>query len=594
MRLSQQTFTDSAFFLLAPHVANCKRPSFWLTTNVVIILSTIVIRQFNPTIGYANDGACDSWYFFGIYRDYFHLKSYLVSAYQFFRFPALLPWIYLGPHMSMTALHELRFWTYFLIASGCFSYSAITLLGSRVGFLISVLFLCGTLFLGALSTDYVTGAGLAWECATIAATTFASRSNRLRLWSFVTGTLFACCFYTHSPMALFVFSVPLFFLARQPLPTIAEFVPFTIFLFAGFVATTFAICLYNVLIGGDFLFYENEIAMAFRYMGHNIYQRPMSGLQWFAYDTNIPVFLLAGGASLIVIIKLMTRRPHNHSIFLLPAVIYLPVAVLCFGLEFANRMVLQENVYAPWMLPIAFLAIGSALALCETLDKLTLPFIGVAVVPVLCLAAIRLDPGIAAPWRYALAIVAIAILAPRLRGWTSIIAPFCVVSLVLFTYPVGYGAAAWAQVVYNGRELYELAAKAHQFVAKNDGGKRPLFWISGDPIDMADPLFLAIVTPRTFLECSDAAGSFPDAISRKSGLNTWLPSLTDLVKRGYAAAGERLFIIARGHDLIAAGAKGLRQTGIHVRALSEMEISSGVSIAAGDIQTVEPRTARFK
>jgi hypothetical protein len=68
-----------------------------LITNVIVIASVIVITHLNQNVGYSNGGGCDPWYFFGLYQGYFNLRSIVGEAYQLNRYPALLPWIFLGP-----------------------------------------------------------------------------------------------------------------------------------------------------------------------------------------------------------------------------------------------------------------------------------------------------------------------------------------------------------------------------------------------------------------------------------------------------------------------------------------------------------------
>jgi hypothetical protein len=194
----------------------------WMATNAILIISVLLIKQLNGNVGYANGDGCDARYFFGVYQDYFDLRPVLADFYQFDGYPAILPWILMDSRESLAALREAKFWTYFLISSGCFSYAAITLSGPRIGALVSIMLLVSTLFLAALSTDFVTGAGLAWQSAVIAATIRAAKSERPAPWLFLAGTLYACCIYTHIPMAMFVFATPLYLLLRVPRPAVAD------------------------------------------------------------------------------------------------------------------------------------------------------------------------------------------------------------------------------------------------------------------------------------------------------------------------------------------------------------------------------------
>jgi len=498
----------------------------WLATNVILIVSALLIKQLNGNVGYANADGCDSWYFFGLYQSYFHLRSVLADFYQFNRYPAILPWILVGSELSVTTLREAKFWTYFLISSGCFSYAAITLSGPRIGALVSILLLGSTLFLGALSTDFVTGAGLAWQCAVIAATIRAAKSERPAPWLFLAGTLYACCIYTHIPMAMFIFATPLYLLLRVPRPAVADLGKSLALMAAGFFVATLVFGLASLALGGYFLFFKLELMTAFQYLATKTYEQPIPEMnKWFAYDTNIPIFLLAGAASLLTLVRLgYARALAAFPALSIPALAYLAVAVLCFGFEFGGRMVLQENVFAPWMLPPAFLAIGSALSLSGSPNSALSNVLCLAAAFVLVWAAYRMDPRLDLWWRYALAAGAVLCLVLPLRGWSSATVTACVLGLLAITYPRGYGYSPWFKASWDQRAFYEVLGRAHRFVTVHfgeprptpSGDTRPAFWVSGDIIDdLGDPLFASIATPRSFLECGEFAASYPSPRVRR-------------------------------------------------------------------------------
>jgi len=137
-------------------MASWSQERFWFLTTITIVSAVVLMRYLNDGIGYANGPHCDTWYFFGIYNNYRALQQN--SAYQLYRYPALLPWIYVAPHLSTIQFHELKFWTYFVASTGLFTYASVTVAGKRAGTFAAVLFACSSLFLGALSTDFVTGA----------------------------------------------------------------------------------------------------------------------------------------------------------------------------------------------------------------------------------------------------------------------------------------------------------------------------------------------------------------------------------------------------------------------------------------------------
>ena len=555
----------------------------WLVTNAIVIASVFVIKHLNQNVGYSNGGGCDPWYFFGLYQDYFNLRLVVGGAYQFNRFPALLPWIFLGPHISAVALTEAKFWTYLLISSVCFSYAAIALFGARSGPLTSILFLGSTLFIGALSTDFVTGAGLAWECALIATTVRAAKSELPATWLVLAGALCACCIYTHIPMAMFIFSTPLYLFLRSPRPTIKDLAGFLLWMIVGFLMMTLALCLVSLLLKGDFIFFRKEFLAAFNYLAQT-YPRPRVP-QWFSYDTNIPVFGLAAATSLLILFRLAFRRAiMEFPAFLIPALVYLAVAILCFGFEFSNRMVLQDNVFAPWMLPSAFLAIGSALSLVKLPNRALSMSLCVAVAVVLVWAASRMNPGLDYWWRYILAAGALVPLVLPLGAWSTTGVTVCISALLMITYPTGYGSLPWYQASLHEQGFYELVRRAHRFITIHSGERSPSFWISAKRSSVGDPGLVALTAPESFFECGEFPASYPSPQIEREGLDQYFPDLQAAVRDQYVSPDRPLFIIAPGHDLVASASGALNSVGLSAVPLDETEIAPGISIAVADIK----------
>jgi hypothetical protein len=556
----------------------------WLATNIVVVASLLLVKLLNENVGYANGTGCDSWYFFGIYQDYFHLRSILGDEYQLDRFAAILPWILLGPHLSATALTEAKFWTYFLVSSGCFSYAAVTLFGARTGPLISILFAGSTLFMGALSTDFVTGAGLAWESALIAATIRAAKSDRSAPWLLLTGVLNACCVYTHIPMVMFIFSIPLYLLLRAPMPTTKDLAQSVVLILVGFLGMSIVLGLASLELKGNFMFFKNEVLSTILYVGHTYYGK-RGIFEWFSYESNVPVFLLAAGASAWTLFQVGIGRALTTSrVLLIPPMVYLAVAILCFGFEFSGRLVLQENVFAPWMFPTAFLAIGSALYLVEIRYKsLSIP-LSLAAAVVLVWAAYRANPNVGYWWRYALAAGALISLALPFGAWSSTAARGCIIALLAITYPTGYGSLPWWPARLTERNFYELVKRAHQFVTSHSSDTRPSFWVSGDIAGIGDPLFVSIAAPRSFLECGGFAASYPSPHIRHESWNEYFLDLSAAAGTHYISAGRPLFIIARGQDLVASASDAFLAVGLTATRIDEIEIAPGISIAAAEIK----------
>jgi hypothetical protein len=566
------------------------RSIVWFLNIVIILTVTIFIFFTNQTIVYGNNGSCDPWYFFGIEYDYLNIKLWRSSDYQLYRYPAIFPWIAIGSYVSSTTLHDLKFWTYLLVTSGCFSFASIVLFGSRIGSILSILFACSTLVLGTFSTDFVTGAGLAWQCAVIAATLHGASRQNLVPWGLATGALYAMCVFTHIPMAMFTFSVPLlFFSTTQHEHKMQAFAIYNMWGLIGFAVAAVLMGIYSLSIGNDFLFFMNEIKGAIVIVQLHAYERPITNnWTWFKTDTDIPLFFCAFGISTIYVgYALFRGQASNASRFLPPMLAYLLVATLCFSWEFSGRVVLQLGWFAPWMYPPAFLAIGSGLAMAKPMSwRLTLVVLAVASV-LLVAAASHPDIGAPAQVRFAIAGLAICFCAPAFQRWSAAPAISSIVALICITYPYSNGGAPWQSRHGGEKAVYKSVRAAHAFVAAHATSEKPVFWISSDAQSYGSPSFAAAATPLTFLECGLFPASFPSVDRETAGLNSLFPDLRSAVASGYIKAGERLFVIAPGSRLAEDSAPPLTSVGLAGTLVAEQSIDNDISIAAIDLRSSE-------
>ena len=198
--------------------------------------------------------------------------------------------------------------------------------------------------------------------------------------------------------------------------------------------------------------------------------------------------------------------------------------------------------------------------------------------------ASRLNPGIDYPWRYILAGAALISLVLPWRVYSLTLATGCVLALLVIDYPSGYGYLSWDRMHGNGKEIYKLVKRADRFIALYSGDASPGFWVSGATTAPEDPLFVAIAAPRSFLKCSDFAGSFPNLEVTHAGYDPTFPDLPTAVRDHYITRGHRLFIIARGRGLVNAGANALHSVGLIPTPLAEIELAPGISIAAATIR----------
>jgi len=565
-----------------------ERYIIWLSTVAVIPASIIVAKGVNPSIGFANGFSCDAWYFAGIYEDYFGLYRNWIHSYQFYRYPALLPWIYLAPQLPSVVFHNIKFWVYLLGSAGCFAVATIVLFEPFFGALVAILFSCSTLVLGALSTDFPTGAGVMWICAVIAATAYgASRSNQIR-WGIAVGVLYACCVFTHVPTIMFVYPVPLLFFATSNYPnSILSFLRFNLCGLAGFALATALLCLYSIALGAPPVFFWSEFITATHSFDPSFYPRPTDNWAWFQHDTNLPLFLIAATASVLAMARIAIWRRSLWRLAI-PMIVYLLVAGLCFGWEFTGHVILQDNSFAPWMYPTAFLAIGAALALGQA-PREPIGFLVCAIAAVvLSIAAMRVDLDLSAAARYAVA--AVATVACVFAFWRpgATAAAAALTAVIFVNYPVGFGSTPWTVERLAHKRAYDDTQRAHDFIEANANvaGQQPLpfgswafqrsfgLWTTAaaDVGHVGSPSYAAVAVPYSFLYCTNFAAKFPSTSDLKAA-----------VASGWIKAGERLFIIAKGSNLAEQAKAPLASLGLVGTEVVETKINDSVSVSAIDL-----------
>jgi hypothetical protein len=559
----------------------------------------------NETIGYANGFNCDSWYFLGLQLDF--ARFYDAGAYQSLRFPAILPWSYLGEVLPYEALNAMKFLTYATLTSIGFMWFSMRLYGVRVAVLTTVLFCCSTAFLGVLSHDYLTAAGLAWISLLIGATVEAGRSSFVLPWSILAGALYGMCFYTHLPTGLFVFAVPLLFFAVSPDFPHSTRTRFAIHLAgcaAGFVAISTVFGLYNLSLGGSFIFIGPQIELALTT------PRSAGGFDWLRTEGIVPIIVTALAGSAILVIQERKRLAGNARA--IAAITCLVTSILVLSWELSGRILLQTNVYSPWVYPVVFAGLGAMLSRVSSIQTMSkvafVGAVGAIIITLFAAAATTRDEStdemlllgkIAAGATF---LIIFAAIAKRRYGSVVLLPLTC---LVVFSFPTNagggslpimYGSAPWYTESYLTKEMTLQAAKAmHRYRSLKIEGI-PAFWIGASQPEV-------IAVPRSYLQCLNFAGSFPDESVGNEGLEPWFgPFKADTIRgtqpprphhlRAWPRSGRRvpptLIVVARGTRLGQQAARSLRNMGVASTIVGEWPIGSGelrTSMAVLKLQT---------
>jgi hypothetical protein len=563
-------------------------------TVVTCVLFGQLARVLNGNIGYANSVNCDSWYFLGLQFNFDILyDSHLF--YQSVRFPALLPWSYLTPSFSYGVLNAARFLTYFTLTCVGFMWFSTRLYGIRVAILTTVIFCCSTSFLGVLSHDYLTGAGLAWISLFLGATVEAARSRHIVPWSIASGFLGGLCIYTHLPTILFVWAIPLLFFSLRPQGASRITVRVAIYALgslAGFASVSIIVGLYNKSLGGRFYFLGEQIQIARSYAEPGI----LSNFLWRSESIVAIIFTMFAGSGLLlgqVLWDEILRRRRNQerlakSLVLYPALVCFATSGFLLAYQESGRYIFTANVYGPWIYPALFVGVGAILFQVvalrampwRTFAGVVVVILGVFLVAATTTRAPTSDHSLFnAMLASGLAFLVVFFLLGRSRWGVLVLIPLT--CLMVFSFPTTYGSSPW----YGGqgsqsKDMTLETVKALEIYNGLKTGERPAFWVGG-----SEPGVVSV--PRSFLYCGNFPGSFPSTSVGKVGFEPYLLPLTASALEGH----KFLVVVATGSGLGRTAATALRDLGIPSTILGEWPIGSGklkTSMAVLRIESPKP------
>ena len=549
-------------------------------TFIVCLLFACVARLLNHNIGYGNAFGCDAWYFFGLQ---FHFTDLYASKrfYQPFRFPALLPWIYLGNWLPYNLLNLLKYVFYFSLTGAGFLWFNLRLFGSKIAILTTVLFCCSTLFLGVLSTDYLTSAGLAWVSLLIGATIEAGRAYNPLPWSILAGILIGMCFFTHIPTGMFIFAVPLFFLAvpenEKRGSRLRRFGRYLAGCIIGFCILSIVLGLYNRSLGGNLFFFGQEIEVALKMLQSAAYisvDNRQPGFAWLLRDTNVFVMAVAIAGCLILLVCRMRKRESaslRGDSANIAAIVYIVTAGLVLGWEFSGRVILQVNVFAPWIYPVLFATFAGMLSRLRVIHSLSVPHVFAIVLLMwgTMLMAAAYDRSSVSDQALLIAkVVSGLVFMLAFALWSQskwgLVGLASLVSVIVFSYPTEYGSFPWMSYGKSGREMTVQAAQAARILAALKLGEIPAFWIGASQPE-------TIAMPRSFMNCGSFAGSFPSTSVGAQGMEQYFLPLT----RNVIGNAHILVVVAHGKNHYKTAASALRDLGFISQLVGEWPIGYG-------------------
>jgi 4-amino-4-deoxy-L-arabinose transferase-like glycosyltransferase len=346
------------------------RPRSWFgfDAGILVVLAlpwTILHFDTSWLFGYAtsSNGFIDPWVYFGFFLDLAqHIRTFK-GAYFTTRLtwtvPGALVYHAFSPVVATYVLHLAVFY-----AATLSLYMILKLtVGRRAALLATLLMAFHSYFLLSVGWPYIDGAANAYFLLTILALTFAARSPLARNYLVAAGALAALAVYCQ--LFLIVFSpvvLGYYYFARRQMGharSSVDWKPFTL----GFAAVTLAFGLFNLSVNGRFLFFINSVGEAAKLVvNHNPYAdwsyRWLSGPTWLV----VPTVALVGA-----IVCLANRKRIGETRFQEFRLFWLRFYVLCVATmifwQLVGQPVLQLPHYASYLMPAAFLALGSQIAL---------------------------------------------------------------------------------------------------------------------------------------------------------------------------------------------------------------------------------------
>jgi len=332
---------------------------------LLILAVPWLILRFDTTwlFGYAMSpaGFIDPWVYFGFFLD---LKQH-IGTFKGAYFTTRLTWTVPGAiiyHIfsAIVATYVLHLVVFYAAAISLYLILKVTV-SQRAAILATLLMAFHSYFLWAVGWSYMDGAGDAYLLMTVCALTFASRSNRSRWWLFAAGVLAAMTVYCQLFLIVF-FPVVLggYHFARRQVGRDQPSQPWKPFAW-GFAAVTVIFGAFNMAINGRFLFFVNSLGTAAKLVvNHNPYVDSTYGWLTGATWLVLPTIAFVGAVLCLSRHKYLEAIPNLNFLLFWQRFYVLSFATMIFW-QVVGQPVLQLSTYTSYLIPSAFLALGSQL-----------------------------------------------------------------------------------------------------------------------------------------------------------------------------------------------------------------------------------------
>jgi hypothetical protein len=306
-------------------------------------------------------GFIDPWVYFGYFLDLTqHLRTFK-GAYFTTRLtwtvPGAIVYRFFPPLVATYVLHLALFYA---ATVSLYLILKITV-SQRAAVLATLLMAFHSYFLWSMGWPYIDGAGSTYLLLTMAALTFAGRSDHPRRWLIVAGALAAAAVYcqlflvTFAPVVLGYSHFARRETRRNQSP--GSWKPFA----WGFAGVTVIFGTFNMAVNGRFLFFINSLGTAAKLIiNHNPYQDStygwLSGATWLV----LPAITLVGAVLCLRRGQSILSIPNAEFLLFWQRYFVLSVLIMMFW-QLIGQPVLQLSTYSSYLIPAVFLTLGSQL-----------------------------------------------------------------------------------------------------------------------------------------------------------------------------------------------------------------------------------------
>lgn len=313
--------------------------------------------------GYATGplGLIDPWVYFGFFLDLIpHIRAFK-GAYFTTRLtwtvPGAIVYHFFSPIVATYVLHLILFY-----ASTIALYLILKMTVSRRAAVVAVLLMAfHTYFLWSVGWPYMDGAANTYLLLTLCSLTFASRTPHPQRWLIATGALAAMAVYCQFFLIVFAPVVLGYahFSGRNAAMQWER--PWRAFAW-GFAGVTLLFGVFNMAVNGRFLFFINSVGTAAKLViNRNPYNAPNH--DWLMDATWLVIPIIAFVGAILCLRRSQSLPPGRDVEFLLfwQRYFVLALATMLFW-QIVGQPVLQLVHYTSYLIPPAFLALGSQMA----------------------------------------------------------------------------------------------------------------------------------------------------------------------------------------------------------------------------------------